>query len=278
MAEASLDLRGIVHVYPGGHRVLDQLDLSVTAGRISVVMGANGSGKSTLLRIAAGLVRPQAGRASLADGLPVHLALGQGRLGYVPQQLGLVRSASVLDNVLLGGLRRSGHLSLLGHHAADVRARALSALELMGLRDRAEQPVRTLSGGERQRVAIARTLVQDPEIVIADELISSLDAVHAQTVIECCRHLRERGVAMLLALHHVDAALAVADDLHVLARGRLTSLGPPGELSHELAAAALLEASRAQASIAGPSVAAPSRPATDEGDESPPGTWGPVVP
>lgn len=245
MSLAALRLQDIGHAYPGKARMLSDVSLSVPEGRITVVMGANGSGKTTLLRIAAGLTVPQAGTASVADGTPAHLAMRRGRIGYIPQQLGLVRSASVLDNALLGGLHRSGAGSLLGLHRAPIRERALAALELVGMLDRADQPARTLSGGERQRVAIARTLVQEPGIVIADELIASLDEVHARDVMLICRRLRERGVAMLLALHHVDVALEFADEVFFLVSGRLSEAREPALLSAEETRAALLpQASR----------------------------------
>lgn len=233
-----LALRDVAFAFPGRPPVLTRASLNVPAARTTIVMGANGSGKTTLLRIAAGLLRPQRGSALAGDGRPAGAALRDGRIGYVPQQLGLVRSASVLDNVLLGGSHAIGARSLLGLYPADVVDRAQAALDLVGLREKAERAARDLSGGERQRVAIARTLVQKPDVIVADELIASLDALQAHAVMGVVRDLRAEGVAILLALHQIDVALAHADHLHFLARGELTH-ARPDELTLEEARSAL---------------------------------------
>jgi len=203
------------------------------------VMGANGSGKTTLLRIAAGLARPHHGDATTGDGVSAHEAMRAGRIGYIPQHLGLIRSASVLDNVLMGGLRESGPLSVFGYHRAEVRDKAEAALDAVGLREKAEQPAKSLSGGERQRVAIARTLVQKPDIIIADELIASLDAVHAHAIMEIARELRKKGVGILMALHQIDVALANADQVVFLVRGGLSNPRRPDAMTPEEARSAL---------------------------------------
>jgi phosphonate transport system ATP-binding protein len=228
-ATAALRLRGVTFSHPC-RPILAGVGLDVPRGSLAVIVGSNGSGKTTLLRIAAGLLRPQSGEVLLADGTPAHEATRQGRIGYIPQHLGLVRSASVLENALLGGLRESRYPSILGRHGAGVRERARAALDLVGLTPLAGQPARTLSGGERQRVAIARTLVQEAAIVIADELVASLDAPRARDVMEICERLCQRGVTMLLALHQLDLAAGHADQVHALADGRLAPvvLAAPG--------------------------------------------------
>ena len=252
MSQLALSLRDVAYDY-GGRRVLQHVTLYVPKARISVVMGANGSGKTTLLRIAAGLARPRAGAAETGDGVPTHLAMSQGRIGYIPQQLGLVKSASVMSNALMGGLRASGPLSLLGYQPADVRERALRALDLVGLREKAERPAKSLSGGERQRVAIARTLVQKPDVIVADELIASLDALSAHAIMEIARELRREGVALLMALHHIDVALANADQVMFLVRGGLSNPRRPEDMSPQEARSALT---------------------ADAAAPNPPGVWG----
>lgn len=238
MSQVALALRDVGFSY-GEKRILRHVTLTIPKAQISVVMGANGSGKTTLLRIAAGLTRPQTGDATLDDGTPSHAAMRQGRIGYIPQQLGLVRSASVMDNVLMGGLRESGPLSLFGRVAPDVRERAERALDLVKLREKADQPAKSLSGGERQRVAIARTLVQKPDLVVADELIASLDALSAHAIMEIARDLRREGVALLMALHHIDVALANADQVVFLVRGGLSNPRRPEQMTPEEARSAL---------------------------------------
>lgn len=239
MSDTALLLRDVEYAYAGKPPVLRHLTLPVPKGKISVVMGANGRGKTTLLRVAAGLTRPSKGDATLGDDTPTHVAMRQGRIGYIPQHLGLVRSATVAENARMGGLRRAGPLSLFGIAPRDVRDRAEAALDLVGLREKEGSRVSELSGGEKQRVAIARTLVQRPEIVVADELIASLDAVQAHAIMEIARDLRHRGVTMLLALHHIDVALANADQVSFLVRGGITNPRTPAGMTPEEARSAL---------------------------------------
>ena len=240
MPQAALTLNDVGWSYPGRPHVLRHVTFPVSKSNVSVIMGANGSGKTTLMRIAAGLVKPHAGSVLTGDDVPAHEAVRRGRLGYIPQQLGLVRSATVLDNVLQGGLARGGPLlGLLGVAPRALRDDALEALDAVGLREKAAQRVKDLSGGEKQRAAIARTLVQKPDVVIADELIASLDALQAHAVMETLRALKRRGVTMLLTLHQIDVALANADYLAFLVRGSLTNPRPPNTMTPEEARWAL---------------------------------------
>ena len=240
MPKAALTLTDVGYSYPGRPDVLRHVTFPVTRGHVSVIMGANGSGKTTLVRIAAGLVKPHTGAVRMGDDAPAHEALRRGRIGYIPQQLGLVRSGSVLDNVLQGGLARGGPLlGLFGLAPRALRDEALAALDAVGMREKERQRVRDLSGGERQRVAIARTLVQKPDVLVADELIASLDALQAHAVMETLRSLKRQGVTMLLTLHQIDVALANADVVAFLVRGALTNPRPPQGMTPEEARWAL---------------------------------------
>jgi len=239
LSQPALLLRDVGFAYPGKPPALRHVTLTVPRRNISVVMGPNGSGKTTLLRIAAGLTAPQQGEATTGDGTPATLAMRRGRIGYIPQHLGIIRSASVMENVLLGGLRESGLLSLFGVQPREVRDRAEAALDLVRLREKAQQPAKNLSGGERQRVAIARTLVQKPDVVIADELIASLDAVHQHAIMEIARDLRKQGTSLLMALHQIDVALANADQVVFLVRGGLSNPRRPQDMTPEEARFAL---------------------------------------
>lgn len=235
----ALLMRNVSFAYPQKPPVFHGVNLTVAKGRVAVLMGANGSGKTTLLRIAAGLARPTSGDASTGDGTPTPVAMRLGRIGFIPQQLGLIHSASVMDNVLIGGLRRAGPLSILGIHPSDVRDRAEGALDLVNLREKAQQPAKKLSGGERQRVAIARTLVQQPSVIVADELIASLDAVHQQAILQLARDLTKRGTALLLALHQIDLALTNADEIAFLRHGAISQPKRPADLTPEEARSAI---------------------------------------
>lgn len=218
----ALTMRDVHFAYAPGSPVLRGVELSVGAGELLVLIGANGSGKSTLLRLAAGLARPDRGSVSIAGGQAAEAASRQGRIGYIPQQLGLVRSATALENAVLGAAAGASTIgALLGLVPAAARDRAEAALDELGLSAKRDVAVRNLSGGERQRVAIARTLVQDPRVVVADELLSSLDAHHTETVAQIQRVLRERGVAVLASLHDLERALSLADRIAVLRNGQI---------------------------------------------------------
>ena len=237
---SALRLRDVTFAYPQREPILRGVDLDVRAGEITVVLGPNGCGKSTLLRVAAGLVRPRSGSAQLADGESASAASRGGRIGYIPQQLGLVRNATALDNAVIGGIAQMSSIgAFLGVVPASVRDRALAALDTVGLREKAHLPAKHLSGGERQRVAIARTLVQQARVIVADELLSSLDVMQAEAVLQVQDALRKQGVAVLMSLHQLDVALTHADKVVFLARGRLTDAREPSGITLEEARCAL---------------------------------------
>jgi phosphonate transport system ATP-binding protein len=199
-------------------------------------MGPSGSGKTTLLKLAAGLLRPTTGGVTLhlPDAAPAEEHLRAGRVGYIPQHLGLVRNRLVLDNVLAGALARAPRLrSLVGDFPeADVAA-ALEALRAVGLASKWDRRAQQLSGGERQRVAIARALVQRPMMLCADEFVSNLDVANADVVLGLVDALRERGVTVLMALHDPVLAKAHADRVAVVRAGRVATLMPAGDVNVE---------------------------------------------
>jgi phosphonate transport system ATP-binding protein len=147
-----------------------------------------------------------------------------GRVGYIPQHIGLVRTRTVLDNVLAGSLSRVPRLrALLGDFpSAEVDA-ALAAIDAVGLSEKADVRAHSLSGGERQRVAIARTLLQRPQVVFADEFVANLDAVNASAVLDLANELRRRGVTLVMALHNLDLARDHADSVAVMRKGSLVA-------------------------------------------------------
>ncbi|MFE0735549.1 ABC transporter ATP-binding protein [Streptomyces sp. NPDC058855] len=226
---AALALEGVVRAYgrrrgsaEGVVPALDGVSLVVPRGRFVAVMGRSGSGKSTLLRCAAGLERPTSGTVriggtDLATLKPAALTrLRRDRVGFVFQSLNLVSALNVRENVtlplLLAGARGGPEL--------DARARA--GLAAVGLADRAEERPENLSGGQRQRVAVARALLNDPEVVFADEPTAALDPVTAAEVLALLRRaVDERGRTVVLVTHDPVAA-AWTDEAVFLDRGRIT--------------------------------------------------------
>lgn len=193
-------------------RALAGVDLDVPAGAHVAIIGPSGSGKSSLVAVLAGQIAPTGGRVELA-----------GRVARIHQDLRLVPRASALSNVLHGALGRMSFARSL-HFPAAERARAEALLRRVGLGHRLHAPVRTLSGGEAQRVAIARALMQDPDILLADEPIASLDPANAAAIMALLDELRrERGLTLVSVLHDVALAETHADRIVRLQAGHVVA-------------------------------------------------------
>src|SRR3954462_14168559 len=213
--------RGLVKAFGEGRaarKVLDGADLDVEAGEVVAVLGRSGSGKSTLLHLLGGLDRPDAGSVTLA-GAPVTGAseralseLRRRHVGFVFQFFHLLPELSGEANVLMAG-RLPG-----AHPEAPARGRAL--VDSLGLRPVAESLPHQLSGGEQQRFAIARALVNDPAVVLADEPTGNLDAEAGREVLRLLRAGAAEGRAVVLVTHE-DAAAEAADRVLRLEDGRL---------------------------------------------------------
>jgi len=224
--------------YSGAEWVLRGVDLEVPAGGFWAIMGPSGAGKTTLLRILAGLLPFPRGAVSLL-GHPLRGRPGPAfrrMVGYIPQQLGLVRGLTALENVLLGSLaRHNGWRTALGFFPRAEIERAQALLALLGLGDKAGEKVFRLSGGERQRVAIARTLMQDPQLILADEFVSDLDLPRAAQVLAFVHRMaRERGLTVILNLHELQLVQEFADHVVILKRGRVVYESPAPRLTWPL--------------------------------------------
>jgi phosphonate transport system ATP-binding protein len=203
--------------FPDGTDALRGVTLSVRQGEIAAVIGPSGAGKSTLLRCINGLVYPTGGAVSTL-GFDVRRGMKGARrlrrqVGMVFQSFNLIPRLTVLHNVLLGRLGFKGVLpSMVFHFTGVERERALAALDRVGIGEQAWKPAGQLSGGQMQRVAIARTLMQDPPLILADEPVSNLDPVIAKSVLQ---HLvticREDKRTVLLNLHAVELVKMVAE-------------------------------------------------------------------
>lgn len=208
-AVRTVDLRKSLDERP----VLRGINLSVRAGEYVAILGANGAGKSTLLRVLATLTPPTHGRVEifgqpLADG---GVAL-RARIGLIAHQSLLYRDLSALDNLLF-----FGRLYGLSHPAA--RAREL--LAALGLSRRADDPVKAFSRGMVQRLAIARALVHDPDLLLADEPFAGLDAPSTASLEDLLRRLNEAGKTVVLVNHDIDQSLRLAGRAIVLRGGRV---------------------------------------------------------
>jgi phosphonate transport system ATP-binding protein len=222
----------------GATLALDGASLEVQRGEIVVLLGLSGSGKSTLLRHLDGLEQPSAGTVEVLGQLVPDLTgrrlrTLRSRVGFIFQQFELVPSLTVLENVLTGSLAsvRGPRLGLWSYGRAGKLA-ALGHLDRVGLLDRAYQRADTLSGGQQQRVAIARALMQDPEILLADEPVASLDPESSDQVMALIREIAvDRGLTVVCSLHQVDLALSWADRIVGLRHGSVVLDTPTEGLS-----------------------------------------------
>lgn len=210
---AAISLEQLTKSY-GQTVALDGVSLDIAQGERTVLLGLSGSGKSTLLRHLNGLERPDSGTVEVL-GVAAHdashgeLRRLRSRVGFVFQQFELVGPRTILENVLTGALSelRGPRLGLFSYPKA-MRIRAAELLAEVGLEDRAFQRADTLSGGQQQRVAIARALMQEPEILLADEPVASLDPESSQQVMALIQEIAtRRNLTVVCSLHQVDLAL-----------------------------------------------------------------------
>jgi putative ABC transport system ATP-binding protein len=226
---AAVELCRVVKAYREGDRervVLREVDLTIAPGQVVVLLGRSGSGKSTLLNLVGGIDRPTAGVVRV-DGVDLtalseseRTRLRRRRLGFVFQFFNLIPTLTVEENIRLP-------LELNGVDGAAGRARALAVLGEVGLGDRAASFPDRLSGGEQQRVAVARALVHDPALVLADEPTGNLDAESAGQVLAALTGLARRAGRTLLAASHSEDVAALADRVLTLAGGRLVERPRP---------------------------------------------------
>ena len=225
----------------GGHRALADVDLVVHPGERVALLGASGAGKSTLLSLISGAVHTTEGRLEvfgngLVDLPPHGLRTLQRRIGTVSQRLDLIEQVRVLHNVNAGRLGawslRRALVALLWPRADDT---VRSALRRVGMEWAVHERTERLSGGERQRVAIARLLVQAPDLILADEPVSSLDPARAAETLELLRAPAE-GATLLVSLHQPELARDHCTRAIGLREGRIVFDVPIAELADELLA------------------------------------------
>ncbi len=234
-----LRVEHLTKVYETGTVALKDVSFAVEEGEFLVIIGLSGSGKSTLLRSINRLIEPTEGRIVWND-IDI-TALDEAGLrrvrreiGFVFQEFNLVDRLSVLTNVLAGRLGYTNPWwSLLYYFPPEDHRRALEALEQVGLADRAHHRGSELSGGQKQRVGIARALVQNPKMLLADEPVASLDPVLAHSIMGYLERLnQERGITILCSLHYLDLVQRYATRVIGLREGRLVYEGTREDIRH----------------------------------------------
>ncbi|MEK7358027.1 MAG: phosphonate ABC transporter ATP-binding protein [Bdellovibrionota bacterium] len=242
MNDNILSVRDLVKTYPNGVQALKGVSFDVKRGEFLVVIGLSGSGKSTMLRCMNRLHDPTSGQMlfSPRSGPQVDIAkiekdetrqLRQ-KIGMIFQHFNIINRHSVLNNVMYGSLGRTATFkSMFGVFSKEDRERAQKYLDLVGIGDKGHYRAGQLSGGQQQRVAIARSLTQNPEILLADEPVASLDPATCHTVMEYLRRVnQELGLTIVCNLHFLSLVRQYATRVIALKGGQLVYQGDPKEI------------------------------------------------
>ncbi len=231
-----LRVENVTKIYPNGTKALDKVSFEVHDGDFLVVIGLSGSGKSTLLRCINRLIDPTEGKIYWDDiditaASQTELRGIRRNIGMVFQQFNLVKRSSVLTNVLSGRLGYANTwLSLLGIWTEEDKKLAHKALERVGIADKANNRADTLSGGQQQRVGIARTLMQEPKLILADEPVASLDPVLSHSILQYLEQLNKEGITVICSLHFLDLVHRYASRVIALKDGVKVFEGTANEI------------------------------------------------
>ncbi len=232
-----LQIRNLTKVYDSGLKALDNVSFDIPDGQFLAVIGLSGSGKSTLLRCINRLIEPTSGQI-LWDGVdlvslsPEEMRRMRRKIGMVFQHFNLVSRSRVITNVLAG---RLGYVnpafSLINHFPKDDIEKAVKQLDRVGIASKAYARADELSGGQQQRVGIARALMQDPSIILADEPVASLDPVLAHTIMKYLELInKEDKVTVICSLHFLDLVHRYASQVVALNQGKVVFEGTPDKI------------------------------------------------
>jgi phosphonate transport system ATP-binding protein len=232
-----LQLKDITKVYPSGTRALNGISLDIQRGEFVVLIGLSGSGKSTLLRCINRLIDPTSGTV-IFDGIDVTRARGaelrriRRRIGMIFQQFNLVRRASVFGNVLAGRLgSRPLWRTVFFRPTRDDLEAVFENLGRVGIVNKAYARADALSGGQQQRVGIARALMQEPDLMLADEPVASLDPATSHSVMKYLEELNKKdGITVICSLHFLSLARRYGTRVIALKDGMVAFDGRPAEI------------------------------------------------
>jgi len=208
-------------------QVVQDFGFEIRRGEVVGLLGPNGAGKTTCFYMVVGLIEPDGGRITLdgedITGLPMHQRARLG-LGYLPQEASVFRRLSVADNIM-------AVLELRRDLAADARRHELDALlDELKIMHIATQKGISLSGGERRRVEIARALAANPRFMLLDEPFAGVDPISVGEIQRIVRHLRDRGIGVLVTDHNVREALGICEHAYILNEGKVLARGTPAEI------------------------------------------------
>ena len=235
-----IHFKNVYKTYPNGFTALKGIVLQIEQGEFVAIIGLSGAGKSTILRCINRMHAVTKGELTV-DGIDVNSLKGKElrryrrNVGMIFQSFNLVSRSTAIKNVLTADVPDMGFLRVLfGIFTKDQKMRALESLDKVGILDKAYTRCDQLSGGQQQRVALARTLNQNPKIILADEPVASLDPITAKQVMEdFVRINKEYKISILLNIHHVDLVLKYCDRVIGVLAGEIVFDGPASTITQE---------------------------------------------
>ena len=236
-----IEFKNVYKTYPNGFTALKNINLQIEQGEFVAIIGLSGAGKSTILRCINRMHDVTKGELTV-DGINVSTLKGKElrryrrKVGMIFQSFNLVSRSTAIKNVLTADVPDMNFFRVLfGIFTKDQKMRALESLDKVGILDKAYTRCDQLSGGQQQRVALARTLNQNPKIILADEPVASLDPITAKQVMEdFVRINKEYNISILLNIHHVELALEYADRIIGIRAGRIVYDGPSANVDQKV--------------------------------------------
>lgn len=235
-----IELIHVDKVYPNGFKALDDVNLTIKDGEFVSIIGLSGAGKSTLIRCINRMHEISAGQL-LVDGVDISKLRGKKlrearkNIGMIFQSFNLVKRSSVYKNVLAGRVGYHNTFeTFFGIYSKDEKMLAFRSMDKLGILDKAFVRADELSGGQQQRVALARALTQEPQLILADEPVASLDPVTTISVMDDFTRINKMGITILANMHHVDLAKRYSTRIIGIRAGKIVFDGKPEEVTDEV--------------------------------------------
>jgi lipopolysaccharide export system ATP-binding protein len=222
----TLSLKDLVKVY-NGRQVVNSVSMKIKNSRVVGLLGPNGAGKTTTFYMTVGMIKPDGGQVFFDDeditNFPMYLRARKG-VGYLPQETSIFRKLTVKQNIM-------AILETLSISKSDQEERANLLLGELGITHLENQKANLLSGGERRRLEITRALATNPSFILLDEPFAGIDPLAVIDIKKIIRHLKNRGIGILISDHNVRETLEVCDEAYILNDGKIIESGPPEKIA-----------------------------------------------
>ncbi len=222
---SELVLKNLVKTY-NQKTVVDQVNLTVTQGKVTGLLGPNGAGKTTTFYMTVGMIRPDKGNVTLDQdditSLPMYIRARRG-IGYLPQESSIFKKLTVAQNI-------TAILEVLPRNGVDIHEKASHLMQELGIEQLAHQKAASLSGGERRRLEICRVLATDPLFILLDEPFAGIDPLAVIDIQQIIAQLTHKGIGVLISDHNVRETLGVCDNAYIMSKGSVIESGAPEKI------------------------------------------------